>query len=233
MQNNPPSATTSSSLPKRSLWRHPLVITLCVLLGLAGIATAAAGIWWKTNFDPDPFKPVALTAQEQQEFDTKLAAFSGEKPPAAPASVPTPDVPAPTPTTDLQKRTLVLTENEVNAWLAKNQFGENVQVRFENGKIAADAILVLPDDLPMLAGQKVRIKLALAAHLDDVSRHFAILVEDVTVGGMSLPNAWIGELKGTNLVDQSAKIDPATEQFLKGIRHFEIRDSHAVVTLNE
>ena len=224
MQNPPLSSSVSSTLPKRSFWRHPLVITLIVLLGLAGIATAAAGIWWKTNFDPAPFKPVALNAQEQQDFDKKLAVFTGAQPPAAAE---------PAPTTNLEKRTLVLTEKEVNAWLAKNELGESVHVRFQNGKIAADGILTLPQDLPVLAGQKVRIKVALAAHLDDRSRHFALLIEDVTVGGMSLPNAWIGELKGTNLVDQSAKVDPAMEQFLKGIRQFEIKDGHAEVMLNE
>lgn len=219
MQTPPLSSTVTSMLPKRSFWRHPLVITLCVLLGLAGIATAAAGIWWKTNFDPAPFTPVALTTQEQAAFEQKLAAFSGE--------------PAAVPVTDLDKRTLVVTEKEVNAWLAKNDLGENVQVRFKNGKITGSIILELPQDFPMLAGQKIKAGLALVAHLNESGRSLALLVDDITVGGMPLPNAWVGEMKGKNLVDESARVDPAMEQFFKGIRQFEIQDGLAVVKLNE
>lgn len=222
MQNIPLSTSVSPTLPKRSFWRHPLVITLCVLLGLAGVAAASAGIWWKTNFDPAPFKPVALTTQEQAAFEQKLVAFSG-----APAA------PAPAPVTDLEKRTLVITEKEVNAWLAKNDLGENVQVRFADGKITGSIILVLPEDFPVLAGQKIRASAAFVAHLNDTSRHFALRVDDVTVGGMPLPNDWIGGIKGMNLVDESARVDPAMEKFLKGIRQFEIQEGLAVVKLNE
>lgn len=223
MQNPPLSSSVTPTLPKRSFWRHPLVITLCVLLGLAGVAAAAAGIWWKSNFDPAPFKPVALTTQEQAAFDQKLAAFTGNAPAA----------PVPAPVTDLEKRTLVITEKEVNAWLAKNELGENVQVRFKNGKITGAIILELPEDFPVLAGQKIKASLALVAHLNDASRDLALLVDDVTVGGMPLPNAWVGDIKGLNLVDESAHKDPAMEKFLKGIRQFEIQDGLAVVKLNE
>jgi hypothetical protein len=217
MQTVPLASSISPTLPKRSFWRHPLVITLGVLLGLAGVAAASAGIWWKTNFDPAPFKPVALTSQEEVAFEQKLAVFSGN---AAPV-------------TDLEKRTLVITEKEVNAWLAKNDLGENVQVRFKDGKITGAIILELPADFPMLAEQKIKASLAFVAHLNDASRDLALQVDDVTVGGMPLPNAWVGDIKGMNLVDESARVDPAMEKFLKGIRQFEIRDGLAVVKLNE
>ncbi|MBL9133614.1 MAG: hypothetical protein JNG86_20560 [Verrucomicrobiaceae bacterium] len=226
MQNNtiPPPVPLSSSvtptLPKRSFWKHPLVITLCVLVALGGIATATTAWWVKSNFDPAPFKPVALNAQEQQAFEQKIQAIS------APAAT----EPA---TTNLDKRTLVITEKEVNAWLAKNELGESVQVRFDNGKISAAAILKLPDDFPLLAGQKIKLSLALAAQLNDTSRHFALQVDEVSVGGLPLPNDWIGGIKGMNLVDESAKKDPALEQFLKGIRKFEIANGNVTVSLNE
>jgi hypothetical protein len=213
------SASTSRTLPQRSFWKHPLVITLGVLLALGGIATATTAWWLKSNFDPAPFKPVSLTAQEQQAFEDKMQAIS------APAAEPA--------TTDLDKRTLVITEKEVNAWLAKNELGESVKVRFDDGKISAAAILKLPDDFPVLAGQKIKMSLAMTAHLNDTSRHFALQIDDVSVGGLPLPNDWIGGIKGLNLVDESAKKDPAMERFLKGIRHFEITDGGATLRLNE
>ena len=127
----------------------------------------------------------------------------------------------------------ILWHDTVNAWLAKNELGENVQVRFKNGKITGAIILELPDDFPVLAGQKIKASLALVAHLNDASRDLALLVDDVTVGGMPLPNAWVGDIKGLNLVDETAHKDPAMEKFLKGIRQFEIQDGLAVVKLNE
>ncbi len=213
------SASTSRTLPQRSFWKHPLVITLGVLLALGGIATATTAWWLKSNFDPAPFKPVSLTAQEQQAFEDKMQAIS------APAGEPA--------TTDLDKRTLVITEKEVNAWLANNELGESVKVRFDDGKISAAAILKLPEDFPVLAGQKIKMSLAMTAHLNDTSRHFALQIDDVSVGGLPLPNDWIGGIKGLNLVDESAKKDPAMERFLKGIRQFEITDGGATLRLNE
>lgn len=220
-QTIPPAVPLSSSvtptLPKRSFWKHPLVITLCVLVALGGIATATTAWWVKSNFDPAPFKPVALSAQEQQAFEQKIQAISNPAPAAA----------------DLDKRTLVITEREVNAWLAKNELGESVLVRFGPGKINAAVILALPPDFPFLAGQKIKVSLALAAHLNETGRHFALMVDDVSVGGLPLPNDWIGGVKGMNLVDESAKKDPAMEQFLKGIRKFEIANGNVTVSLNE
>lgn len=222
MQTTPLSSATPA-LPKRSFWRHPLGITLGVLLGLAGVATAAAGIWWKTNFDPAPFIPVSLTTQEQAAFDQKLAAFPVGSPAAAPAP----------PVTDLANRTLVITEREVNAWLAKNELGEHVQVRFKNGKITGALLLDIPQDFPVLAGQRIKASLGLTAHLDGTSRHLALVVDEVTVAGMPLPNAWVGDIKGVNLMDDPARIDPAVENFLRGIRQFEIQDGLVVVRLHE
>jgi len=222
MQTTPLSSATPA-LPKRSFWRHPLGITLGVLLGLAGVATAAAGIWWKSNFDPAPFTPVSLTTQEQAAFDQKLAAFPVGTPAAAPAP----------PVTDLANRTLVITEREVNAWLAKNELGEHVQVRFKNGKITGALLLDIPQDFPVLAGQRIKASLGLTAHLDGTSRHLALVVDEVTVAGMPLPNAWVGDIKGVNLMDDPARMDPAVENFLRGIRQFEIQDGLVVVRLHE
>lgn len=210
-----PATATTPVLPRRSFWKHPVIITLGVLLALGGIATATTAWWLKSNFDPDPFTPVALTTQEQQAFEQKMQAVS------APA------------TTDLDKRTLVISEREVNAWLAKNELGESVQVRFNNGKITAAAILQLPEDFPLLAGQKIKLSLALAAQLNETGRHFAMQIDDVSVGGLPLPNEWIGGIKGMNLIDESARKDPAMERFLKGIRRFEIANGTVTVSLNE
>ncbi len=214
----PISASVSPTLKQRSFWKHPLIITLSVLLALGGIATATTAWWLKSNFDPAPFKPVALNVQEQQALEQKLHVLN------TPAEAP--------PVTDLEKRTIVLTEKEVNAWLANNELGESVQVRFDRGKITAAAIYTLPQDAFVLAGQKIKVSLSLAAQLNDTNRHFALQVDDVTIGGLPLPNAWIG-VKGMNLVDESAKVDPAVQQFLKGIRQFEITDGAAMIRLNE
>ncbi len=215
----PISASVSPTLKQRSFWKHPLIITLSVLLALGGIATATTAWWLKSNFDPAPFMPVALNVQEQQALEQKLQVLN------TPADAP--------PVTDLEKRTIVLTEKEVNAWLANNELGESVQVRFDRGKITAAAILKLPDDFPALAGQKIKLSLSLMAQLNDAGRHFGLQIDDVTVGGLSLPNDWVGGLKGMNLVDESAKVDPAMQQFLKGIRQFEISNGAAMIRLNE
>jgi hypothetical protein len=55
----------------------------------------------------------------------------------------------------------------------------------------------------------------------------------VSVGGVPLPNAWLGDMKGVNLLASNVEADPVVKQFMAGIREFEIHEGTIRVLLNE
>lgn len=208
---------------------------------LTACLTAAGLFWWyRHNFDARPMQPVALSAAEKAALDSKLAVFGD--PPVLPVQVMMTGMPAaataPLPAPVLQaapgeeNRTVVLTEREVNAYLAAQNLGENVQVSFGEGRLIAGLLVEIPPDFPLMAGQKVRVRLTFGTGLSPQHK-FSFVFNDLSVGGISLPNAWLGDLKGVDMVAENLEKDPALQRFLAGIKSVEIHPGGAKVVLNE
>lgn len=220
-----PAATQTSpaSMQPRSSWKRRLLITVCVLFGIFGLTAASAAFWYHYNFNASPFKPVALSAGEQQTLDAKMAVLGGKVQELEP---PAPSDPA---------KTIVLNEREINAWLQQQGLGETVKFSIRNGGIAATVLAPVEEEVPMLGGHTVRLQVAFNTKLDE-NRRFALSLADVSVGGISLPNAWLGGVKGLNLMAQN---DPGMEEspFLKGfaagIKDFQVRDGELRMVLND
>jgi hypothetical protein len=58
-------------------------------------------------------------------------------------------------------------------------------------------------------------------------------MEDLSVGGISLPNAWLGDLKGVDLLAKNLEKDPAIQRFLTGIQELDIHPGSLRVVLNK
>jgi hypothetical protein len=216
-----------SSAPKPGLSaKKVILIVLGTVLVTGGIA-AAAGAWWvKHTLYPSPMQPVVLTPQEQTAFEDKLAAFSA---PAAPAATAQPEAPV---DPELAKRTLIVTEREVNAYLAKQNLGETVEVNFGEGTVSSAIILTAPEDFPLLAGQKVRMRLTFGTSLNP-GQKLSFVLDDVSLGGISLPNAWLADLKGVDLIAKNIEKDPGLQRFLAGIQKLEVHQGELKVLLNK
>jgi hypothetical protein len=194
--------------------RNPVLITLAVILGLAGVAAAAGGLWIKHTFYPSAITPVSLTATEQQAFEGKLQALND------PASA------------DEASRTLVINEREVNAYLAKQELGESVQVKFGEGSVSAAIILTAPEDFPVFPNQKIRLRFTFGTSLS-AEHKLSLKLDDLSLGGISLPNSWIGDIKGVDLVAENVESDPALQKFLAGIQSMEIHNGTLRLVLNK
>lgn len=197
-----------------------ILIILGVILVTGGIAAATTAWWVKHTLYPSPMKPVSLTVKEQAEFDSKLQVLSTPAPAAVPQDP------------ELAKRTLIITEREVNAYLAKQNLGESVQVTFGEGTVSTVIILTAPEDFPFLAGQKVRMRLTFGASLNP-GQKLSFILNDVSLGGISLPNAWLADLKGVDLIAKNIETDPGLQRFLAGIQQFEVHEGSLRVLLNK
>lgn len=154
------------------------------LLALALAALVGAGItfWWLNR----PMKPVVLTEPEIAAVEKKL-----EPPPRADN------------TYEPGEKSLVLTEREVNGMLEHNTgLGNRIRLSLDRGAVNAYLAIPLPEDLPMLGGMLLRGR---GRFLVDASagQNPRLQLEDVTLFGLSLPAAWLGGLKGRDLLAES------------------------------
>ncbi len=212
--------TTTESVapaaPRARSTKRTVLITLAVILGCAGIAAATGGLWVKHTFYPSPIHPVSLTATEKAEFDSKLQVLNN------PAAIPA----------DETNRTIIVNEREVNAYLAQQQLGENVEVKFGEGRVSAAVIFQAPEDFPVFPNQKIRLRFTFGTSLTPEHK-LSLKLDDLSLGGISLPNSWIGDIKGVDLVAENVESDPALQKFLAGIQSMEIHNGTLRLVLNK
>ena len=194
---------TVSEGPRRSS-RLPwfLVGFLVLLLVLAGV-----WIWQLTRVQ---LQTAPLTQAEQRVLESKIDRLRSAASPERPAALP-PETPAEDAAGEVQpeiyredasQRQVRFTERELNALIAADPaLAGRSAVRLSPGQLSASFRIDLPPDVPVMGGRSVRVQTGLQlATLND--RVEARLV-GVSVGGIPLPNAWLGGLKGTDLLATS------------------------------
>ncbi|MCE9519535.1 MAG: hypothetical protein K8R87_08285 [Verrucomicrobia bacterium] len=190
--------------------KRKLLIAACVIFGITGIAAASAAYWYHHNFQAAPFKPVQLSPVEQQALEKKLQVPAAAADPA---------------------KSIVLSEREINGWLQEQGLGEHLKVSIGSSGITVSALLPVDGEVPFIGGKTVRFKIALNAQLD-AKHHLALQISNVAVGGISPPNAWLGGIKGQDLL-ADAELDPTAKAFVAGIKSVEFSSGEIRVQLNE
>jgi hypothetical protein len=198
---------------------------------------------------PDRFEPVTLNAGEQAELDRKLSAIGiRTDTPAAPASgndrfapraeefdaegrlKPERYAEADAP------RELRFDERELNAIIARDpELARRLAIDLSQDLISVKLLVPLPPDFPVMGGQTVRVTAGAQVRQTtdpDGERRLSVIVTGVSLWGIPLPNAWIGGLRGTDLVERFGD-DPGFWQALaEGIDEVRVDDGELVVKLN-
>ncbi len=207
---------------------------------LAIIATVLILIWWSQR----PIKPVVLSPQERATVDQKLerinpsgsAGQSSER--RTTSTLPT-DRPV---GSDLNitldrpyvpgSKVLKLTEREVNGLLNVNtDLGKSVRLEFAQDAINAYLVVPIPQDFPIMGGKMFRARGRFRLSIGNGGKPYAVL-EDVTVYGLSLPKAWLGGLKGENLLE-SAVGERNGSPVLKGIKSLRVEPGALVLEVED
>lgn len=121
------------------------------------------------------------------------------------------------------EKSFVLTEREVNGLLNHNTgFGESLRIELARDAIHLRFKTTLDEDLPFMGGRTVKARARLLN-----SAPGSLALDDVTLYGISLPNAWLGDLKGQNLISSLSSELP------RGIETFEIAPGELRISLSE
>lgn len=176
---------TESSAPPALPRRKSCLVP--VLVGVIAVLVVAIGlIWWNNR----AIKPVQLSAEEKAVVEAKVEALQVEAP-ATPAE----------PTYEKGKKEIVLTDRELNGLLNEHTtLGD--KLKFELGTDAINARLEtdLDPDLPVVGGKKLKARARFIVKTEEGVP--SLVLEDLTVWGVSLPNDWLAQLKGKDLLGE-------------------------------
>ena len=129
-------------------------------------------------------------------------------------------------------KVLKLSEREVNGLLnANTDLGKSVRFEFDQDAINAYLAVRIPQDFPIGGGRMFRARGQFRVSLGNGGKPYAIL-EDVTVFGISLPKAWLGGIKGENLLGE-AMTGNNQAPVLKGIKSLRVEPGALVLELED
>ena len=231
MQND----TTLNEPGKRS---SGLKIFLIVLVTI--IVTAALTFWVvRTYIFPAEFKPVELSASEEQVLTDKLERLDmmqsrrtsgsgkqGSKDPASEALEPEAysEVGA--------SRSITLSERELNGLLAKNtDMAKKMAIDLSENLMSAKLLIPVDEDFPIMGGQILKVRAGMELAYRD-NRPVAIL-KGVSVMGVPIPNAWLGGMKNIDLIEYYGDEAGFWKAFADGVDNIHIEDGNITMILKE
>ena len=185
----------------------------CLMKGLvvlAVIALVLGGIWWWHN---RPIQPVELSAKEKSVVEAKVEAI--QKPDG--------------PVYEKGSKEIILTERELNGLLNQNtSLGKSVSFELARNAIHARVETDLDPDLPIIGGKRLKARARFL--VSEIPGKAAFVLDDVTVWGVSLPNDWLGGLKGHDFIGESL----GGKGFrISGVEEFKVEPGRLIIRLAE
>ncbi|MGE9266997.1 MAG: hypothetical protein ACQKBY_02775 [Verrucomicrobiales bacterium] len=189
-----------------------LILIVALILLLVAISAGAAYWWWSNR----PIEPTVLSAAELAQVEEKIEAAQA-----------TPESPAYEP----GQKTIVLTEHELNGLLNHNtQLGDQVKIELAEDAVHARIRADLDPEIPVVGGRTLKAKARFIVKTE--TGQPAIILDDLTVWGISLPNDWLANLKGQNLL-ATVSGESAENGFARGIKEIAIHQGEIRIELNE
>jgi len=212
---------------------HVVAIVFAVML-----VTALATAWWvKHNIYASEFSPTKLSVKEQTALDAKLDRIGEPSLPGRGRDEPDPVLPsgalAPAPYSEEgTRREISFTEKELNALIAKDpETAKRVAVDLSEDLVSIKLVLPVEEDVVFLGGKTLRLKMGMTlAYRDNKA---VVALRGVTLGGVPLPNAWLGNLKHKNLVEEFGGDAGFWELFADGVENMQVKEGHILVKLKE
>lgn len=158
----------------------------CLLVGGILLLLLVAGVGGAYFWYNRPIKAVALSSEETQALERKIESME-----AAPGE----------PQYERGTKEIVITERELNGLLAQNtDLGDKLSFTLATYEVHARLETDLDEDLPVFGGKKLKAKARFLVR--SVDGRPSLVLDDLTVWGASLPNDWLGGMKGKDLLSE-------------------------------
>jgi hypothetical protein len=133
---------------------------------------------------------------------------------------------------DAAKRNISLSEKELNALLAKNtDLAKKLAIDLADDLASAKLIIPLDPDFPILGGKTLKVSAGM--ELAYQTERPIVILKGVSVWGIPIPNAWLGNLKNVDLVKEFGGDEGFWKSFADGIENIQVTEKHLMIKLKE
>lgn len=217
-----PEAEPAPAKPTSNGWRTFGIIVITIAI------TAGLGYWLITTYlFPEKFTPVVLNKSEQQTLDRKIQRIGGHAVSSKGKSLeakPYSEVGA--------SRDIYFTEKELNAVLANNtDLANKLAINLSDDLVSALLLVDLDPEFPVLGGKTVKLTAGMELGLTKGKPH--AVLKGVSIWGVPLPNAWLGNMKNIDLIQEFGQAGGFWQAINDGVDKIEVDDGQLRITLKE
>ena len=222
-----PQQTDTQGEQPRTRGGKKLLISLVIVVLLS-----VTGYWVFTRYlFPTSFTPVELSQKEQQTLDNKLHQLGIATEENRITKKREPLTPEPYRERD-EDREVFFTERELNALLAHNtDLANKLAIDLSDNLASAKLLVDLDPDMPVLGGKTLKVTAGIELHIGK-GKPMAIL-KGVSVWGVPLPNAWLGNLKNIDLIKEFGNAGGFWQAVNDGVEELEITEGKLRVKLKK
>jgi hypothetical protein len=188
-----------------------------------------SAIWIKYNVYANPFIPTKLNEKEQKIFEAKLYRlrhYSQKDEIKEGRLVPEPY------SEEAAGRETYITEKELNAAIAANEeTARRVAIKLSEDLISVKVLVPFDVDVPLIGGKTLRLNCGIT--LSYKAGKPIVALRGISVGGIPIPNAWLGNIKDVNLVHKFTDEGGFWDIFSKGVEDIKILDGSLYIKLKE
>jgi hypothetical protein len=229
--------STLNETGKRSSGLNTFLVVLVTIIVTAGLT------FWilRTYIFPSEFKPVELSAREEQVLEQKLERFDtlqarrtrGSAKAAQRADDAAAEVLEPEAYSEAgASRTITLSERELNGMLAKNtDLAKKLAIDLSENLMSAKLLVPVDEDFPFMGGQILKVRAGMELAYRD-NRPIVIL-KGISIMGVPIPNAWLGGMKNIDLVEYYGNESGFWKAFAGGVDNIQIEDGSVTLLLKE
>jgi hypothetical protein len=225
MSANITTDTDGTATRKGLSWPQVLIIVIVAVIATAGLT------YWFFNcyLFPKEFKAVQLKPKEERVLNNKLRAMGismqDTKTEAQPLE--------PERYSEIgAKREIRFSERELNAILAKNtDLAHKLAIDLSDDLISAKLLIPVEEDFPMLGGKMLRVNTGVEVAYK--GNKPIVILKGISVMGVPIPNAWLGNLKNVDLVNEFGGNQGFWKAFADGIEYIQVEDGQLKVKLKE
>jgi len=133
---------------------------------------------------------------------------------------------------DPSKREINFTEKELNAMLAKNtDMAKRVAIDLSNDLASAKMLIPMDPDFPLIGGKTLRVNTGLGLSFSNDKP--VVILKGVSIMGVPIPNAWLGNLKNVDLVSEFGLESGFWKTFAAGVEYVNVQDGKLQIKLKE
>ncbi len=207
------------------------------------LLTAAVTYWAvRTYIYAKDFEPVVLNQNEQQQLDNKLMALGYQpEPTSAKIQKQAADQNEFASSGRLKpqkyseesgERDLSFSEKELNSLLASNtNMAKKLAIDLSRDLVSARLLIPVDRDFPILGGKTLRVSTGVEMSYKDGRPR--VVLKGVTVMGVPIPNAWLGDLKNIDLIREFGDEQGFWKSFAAGVEDIHVEDGKLKVKLKE